>query len=158
MTKLAHNRHLKKYTLSNLGAILDTDTDLDALMSRHGMLDTNSDVLDTDSTTLDTDSTTLDTDSTSLDTPEVDFDFDIEGLELREISSEEILEAYIQKHIARIPQHGDESLWRIASACDLFADLSIDGSLTPYQKSTLEAFVEQIKFSNESLERLQPLE
>ena len=120
MTKLAHNRHLKKYTLSNLGAILDTDTDLDALMSRHGMLDTNSDVLDTDSTT-------LDTDSTSLDTPEVDFDFDIEGLELREISSEEILEAYIQKHIARIPQHGDESLWRIASACDLFADLSIDG-------------------------------
>ena len=151
MTKLAHNRHLKKYTLSNLGAILDTDTDLDALMSRHGMLDTNSDVLDTDSDL-------LDTDSTSLDTPEVDFDFDIEGLELKEISSEEILESYIQKQISLIPQHGDDCLWRIASACDLFEDLSIDGSLTPYQKRTLETFVEQIKFSNESLDQLQPLE
>lgn len=130
MTKLAYNQHLEKYAISNLGAILDTDTDLDALMSRHGMLDTNSDLLD----------------------------FDIEGLELKEISPEEVLESYIQKHISLIPQHGDESLWRIASACDLFDDLSCDGSLTPCQKSTLEAFVEQIKFSDEALDRLQPLE
>jgi hypothetical protein len=118
------------------------------------MLDTDSTTLDTDSTTLDTDSTTLDTDSDVLDT----LDFDIEGLELKEISSEEILESYIQKQISRIPQHGDDCLWRIASACDLFEDLSIDGSLTPYQKDRLEAFVEQIKFSNESLDHLQPLE
>jgi hypothetical protein len=154
MTKLAYNRHLEKYAISSLGAILDTDTDLNALMARHEMLDTDSTTLDTDSTTLDTDSTTLDTDSDVLDT----LDFDIEGLELKEISSEEILESYIQKQISRIPQHGDDCLWRIASACDLFEDLSIDGSLTPYQKDRLEAFVEQIKFSNESLDHLQPLE
>jgi hypothetical protein len=147
MTKLAYNRHLEKYAISSLGAILDTDTDLDALMSRHEMLDTDSDVLDINSTTLDTNSDVLDT-----------LDFGIEGLELKESSSEEILENYIQKQVSRIPQHGDDCLWRIASACDLFEDLSIDGSLTPYQKRTLEAFVEQIKFSNESLDQLQPLE
>ena len=98
----------------------------------------------------------LDTNSIMLDTPEIEFD--IEGEELEEISSEEILENYIQKQVSRIPQHGDDCLWRIASACDLFDDLSYDGTLTPSQKRTLEAFVEQIKFSNESLDRLQPLE
>lgn len=96
----------------------------------------------------------LDTNSTTLDN---EFDC-FEGLELKEISSEEILENYIQKQISLMPHYGDDCLWRIASACDLFDDLSINGTLTPSQKSTLEAFVEQIKFSNESLDRLQPLE
>lgn len=90
----------------------------------------------------------------------VPFEFDdIEGLELKEISAEEVLEDYIQKQISLIPHHGDDCLWRIASAADLFDDdLSYDGSLTPCQKSTLEAFVEQIKFGNEVLDQLQPLE
>jgi len=76
----------------------------------------------------------------------MEFEFDSEEEEEEEeeeISPEEILEAYIQKQISLIPRHGDDCLWRIASACDLFQDLNPDGSLTLYQKRTLEAFVEK---------------
>lgn len=114
MTKLAYNQRLKRYAITNLGVVQDSDTELATLMSRNGMLDTTSDVLDT--------------------TEE-------EAQEAKDAQ----LEAYIQKQISRIPQHGDDCLWRIASACDLFEDLSPDGSLTPYQKEKLEAFVASVK-------------
>jgi len=73
----------------------------------------------------------------------MELEFDSEEEEEEEISPEEILETYIHKQISLIPQYGDNCLWRIASACDLFGDLNPDGSLTPSQKRTLEDFVKE---------------
>jgi hypothetical protein len=57
---------------------------------------------------------------------------------------------YIQKQISRIPQYGDDCLWRIASNADLFDDtLATDGSLTPEQRATVLEFIDNLPTEEE---------
>ncbi|MEG4281002.1 hypothetical protein QUA62_26605 [Microcoleus sp. MON1_C1] len=48
---------------------------------------------------------------------------------------------YIDRQIARIPQYGDDSRWRLASYLDMFADLNPNGSLSPEQREAVDNFV-----------------
>jgi hypothetical protein len=73
-----------------------------------------------------------------------DFDFDDDAGDSF-IDSRDSNDSYIARHIARIPQHGDDSLWRIASAVDLFDGLDPAGTLTPDQKRCVLLYVENFK-------------
>jgi hypothetical protein len=48
---------------------------------------------------------------------------------------------YVDRHIARIPTHGDDSRWRLATHLNMFDDLNTDGSLTPEQREAVDNFV-----------------
>lgn len=66
-----------------------------------------------------------------------DFDFDDDSAQ----ESPGIEPDYINRHIARIPQHGDNSRWRLADYLDMFDNLSRDGSLTNEQREAVDNFV-----------------
>lgn len=65
-------------------------------------------------------------------------DFDFDGDSAQE--SRGIEPDYIKRHISRIPQHGDNSRWRLANYLNMFDDLSRDGTLTPEQREAVDNF------------------
>jgi hypothetical protein len=66
-----------------------------------------------------------------------DFDFDDDSAQ----ESPGIEPDYIKRHIARIPQYGDNSRWRLAEYLNMFDNLSRDGSLTNEQRQAVDYFV-----------------
>lgn len=66
-----------------------------------------------------------------------DFDFDDDSAQ----ESCGIEPDYIKRHIARIPQHGDNSRWRLADYLNMFDNLNRDGSLTDEQREAVDNFV-----------------
>ena len=66
-----------------------------------------------------------------------DFDFDDSAQE----SSGGVEPDYIKRHIARIPQHGDNSRWRLADYLNMFDNLNRNGTLTPEQREAVDNFV-----------------
>lgn len=65
-----------------------------------------------------------------------DFDFDDDSAQ----ESRGIEPDYIKRHIARIPQHGDNSRWRLADYLDMFDNLNRNGTLTPEQREAVDNF------------------
>ncbi|MEG3990243.1 hypothetical protein QUA13_24320 [Microcoleus sp. S28C3] len=55
-------------------------------------------------------------------------------------SSNGIVPEYVDRQIARIPQYGDDSRWRLASHLDMFENLAPDGSLTGEQRQAIDNF------------------
>ena len=57
---------------------------------------------------------------------------------------------YIDRQIARIPQYGDDSRWRLASYLDMFANLNPDGTLSPEQRQAIDNFVLGYQYQKQS--------
>jgi hypothetical protein len=73
-----------------------------------------------------------------------DFDFDPEA----EISDTASTDAYIDRQISKIPQHGDGSRWRLADYLDMFGeDLDRSGTLTDEQREAVDAWVREYQTS-----------
>lgn len=68
------------------------------------------------------------------------FDFDIKSLGVEDGECDPDV-SYIDRHIARIPQHGDDSRWRLADCLNMFEHLNPNGTLTNEQRQAVDNFV-----------------
>lgn len=115
--KLSFLKSIQKFAITELGRLIDSDDSLDALMIRNGMLSQETDEQD----------------------PFLDDDDDEE--EEENACTNGIVPEYIDLHISRIPQYGDDSRWRIASHTDMFGDeLDACGSLNNEQRQAVDNF------------------
>ena len=118
--KLSFLSSIKQFAITHLGAVLDKNNDMTALMQRNGML-SDSDGCDGD--------------------PFLDDGLDSDDFDPDEVPARASIEPdYIKRHIARIPQYGDDSRWRLADYLNMFDNLSRDGSLTNEQQQAVDNF------------------
>lgn len=119
--KISFLKSIQRFAITELGKMIDSDENLDALMMRHGML-----------------SKETEQDDPFLDEEE-DFEFE-DFFDADDNSGLGIEPCYIKRHVSRIPQYGDDSRWRLADYLNMFDNLNRDGSLTDEQRQAVDNF------------------